>query len=111
MISLGCRSRSTYKLKQPLNDFKQDSAYNVLHFSLIDFVFFSDIPECSKDPSPCSQHCVEQPGSYYCLCNETGYQLDVDQATCVGKSNQYFAFEFNKKFKKWAKIINSTLPW
>ena len=46
----------------------------------------TDIPECSQSPNPCSQYCVEEEGSYSCTCNETGYQLDVDQKTCIGKN-------------------------
>ena len=48
MISLGCRSRSTYKLKQPLNNFKQHSAYNVLHFSHRLCNFYQIFPSAQK---------------------------------------------------------------
>ena len=50
------------------------------------FVFSPDILECSQTPNPCSQYCAEEPGSYSCICDQTGYQLDVDQKTCIGKS-------------------------
>ena len=37
--------------------------------------------------NPCSQYSVEEPGSYSCLCDETGYQLDFDQTTWMRVSS------------------------
>ena len=44
----------------------------------------SDINECSDDDSNgCNHVCTNTDGSYTCYCN-TGYELGIDQKTCVG---------------------------
>ncbi|XP_052803968.1 uncharacterized protein LOC128234050 isoform X2 [Mya arenaria] len=40
-----------------------------------------DIKEC--DSAPCTQECIEKVGSYECVCNQTGFKLDVDATTCI----------------------------
>ena len=45
-----------------------------------------DINECSDDDSNgCNQICTNTDGSYACYCN-TGYELGIDDETCIGKS-------------------------
>ena len=39
-----------------------------------------DINECD-DPSSCSQHCVNNRGSFWCKCVE-GYKLESDMTRC-----------------------------
>ena len=47
---------------------------------------FTDINECSDDDSNgCNQTCTNIDGSYACYCN-TGYELGIDDETCIGKS-------------------------
>ena len=74
-----------YLLRNKKNDLrvivKTSHYYYFCHLS-------TDILECSQDPNPCSQHCNELEGSYSCSCDETGYELDTDQATCIGKRNR-----------------------
>ena len=44
----------------------------------------ADINECSDDDSNgCNHVCTNTDGSYACYCN-TGYELGIDQKTCVG---------------------------
>lgn len=44
-----------------------------------------DINECdSDDTNDCNQICSNTAGSYLCYCN-TGYELELDDATCVGR--------------------------
>ena len=33
----------------------------------------------------CQHNCYNTPGSYYCTCNNTGYQLHSDKHKCQGK--------------------------
>ncbi|KAL4229260.1 Mucin-4 [Mactra antiquata] len=41
-----------------------------------------DIPECTLS-QPCSQQCLDLPGSFVCFCDQPGYTLDTDQTTCI----------------------------
>ena len=44
----------------------------------------SDINECaSNNTNKCNQICSNTEGSYICYCN-SGYELSLDHATCVG---------------------------
>lgn len=47
---------------------------------------YIDINECASDSTnECNQNCSNTPaGSYTCYCI-TGYELDSDDTTCVGK--------------------------
>ena len=47
-----------------------------------------DKNECSEGTDTCSHICVNTVGSYKCSC-PTGYQLDSDARTCVGKYNYW----------------------
>ncbi len=48
-------------------------------------IFVSDFDECSFH-SPCEHECNNLEGSYECLC-PSGYRLDVDGHSCIGKSS------------------------
>ena len=41
-----------------------------------------DIPECSMNNGGCMDRCVETEGSFLCLCDHKG--LEVDGLNCVG---------------------------
>ena len=43
-----------------------------------------DIDECALNTSGCNQNCTNTIGSYLCSCY-TGYQLEKDNETCIGK--------------------------
>ena len=46
-------------------------------------ILLSDVDEC-REANPCSDVCVNTPGSYYCSCSE-GFVLDSDdEVTCHG---------------------------
>ena len=47
-------------------------------------LLLTDIDECDKMTSGCSQTCVNTAGSFKCGCND-GYFLDIDETTCIGK--------------------------
>ena len=47
-----------------------------------------DVNECDTNNGGCSQTCTNTIGSFECLCN-TGYELDSDESTCIGKLNTY----------------------
>ena len=51
---------------------------------LIIYLYFLDTDECAVNMGGCMQTCTNQVGSYQCGCND-GYDLDVDQHSCVGK--------------------------
>ena len=44
----------------------------------------TDIDECSEGISGCTQLCTNTIGSYRCTC-QYGYQLGIDNHTCLGK--------------------------
>ena len=48
-------------------------------------LIFLDINECLENTHGCNHICNNQNGSYYCTCNHSGYRLDADQKTCIGK--------------------------
>ena len=55
-------------------------------------ILSSDVDECSQDNGGCSQLCVNTLGSHHCACT-TGYDLDMDNTTCLGRLNmKYFLF-------------------
>ena len=47
-----------------------------------------DVDECSSGATNCSQSCFNTPGSFYCMCYNDSYILDVDNTTCIGKTKQ-----------------------
>ena len=60
------------------------SAFCLPSNPLCKFISFSDVDECSGDPSPCDQNCENTPpGTYTCSCND-GYKLDKDNKLCIG---------------------------
>ena len=48
------------------------------------YYFFLDQNECTNGVASCNHHCQNTPGDYYCYC-KTGYKLDIDNETCIGK--------------------------
>ena len=50
---------------------------------MIIIMFRLDINECSKNEDECSDGCTNTVGSYLCYCS-TGYQLGLDDLTCIG---------------------------
>ena len=78
------------------------------------YFYLTDILECSETPNPCSQYCAEEAGSFSCFCNETGYQLDVDGKTCIGKRIDIFSGEATKSnwfclsSEKWSTLKEKT---
>ena len=44
----------------------------------------SDNDECTLGTDECNQICSNTDGSYNCFC-KTGYELELDGHTCVGK--------------------------
>ena len=63
-------------------------------FSLIsgikfsDVYVFSDYDECSSNNGNCSHICLNDHGSYQCLCNH-GYHILDDNRTCSGQDIIY----------------------
>ena len=49
----------------------------------LNLVDLSDINECLTD-NVCAEQCVNTEGSYHCTCNQSGYELIHNQATCEG---------------------------
>ena len=62
--------------------------YNALCFALVCFVCFHalcvDIDECARDNGECAEICNNTEGSYYCSCNESGYEVIMNNETCQG---------------------------
>ena len=48
----------------------------------------SDIDECVEGSDGCDHNCTNTNGSYYCTCT-TGYELELNNSTCVGKEYGY----------------------
>ena len=44
-----------------------------------------DHNECTNGVAKCNHNCQNTAGGYYCWCN-TGYELDIDDETCVGNN-------------------------
>ena len=53
------------------------------------YSWFPDIIECLTDNGGCTDVCNNVPGSYQCECDDTGYELDSDKHSCVGKNWAY----------------------
>ena len=65
------------------------SSYNTLNTH---WLLPIDNNECSSsDTNDCNQICSNTPGSYVCYCN-TGYELGLDDATCVGEYKKRVIF-------------------
>ena len=47
---------------------------------------FIDIDECRQNISGCNDTCVNTDGSFYCECENIGYEVGPDGLTCVGKN-------------------------
>ena len=71
---------------------------NILHLYLTPSLgFFShlsthndiDVDECEEGLHPCTQDCVNTPGSFMCACSE-GFALDQDGITCSGTATVIF---------------------
>lgn len=45
---------------------------------------FTDIDECTENNDLCAFRCVNQPGSYRCICPR-GYELAADKVYCRGE--------------------------
>ena len=54
------------------------------YIGIIIYLYFLDTDECAVNMGGCMQTCTNQVGSYQCGCND-GYDLDVNQHSCVGK--------------------------
>lgn len=46
---------------------------------------YADIDECDEDIDGCGHLCLNNNGSFECLC-EPGFRLDSDMRTCQGES-------------------------
>ena len=58
-----------------------------------------DVDECIED-YPCSQTCINTPGSYKCSC-DTGYiPLDADSTRCKADSTEEFMLLFTSRYEK-----------
>ena len=44
---------------------------------------FADIDECES--VICGEMCVDTEGSYYCACNESGYEVVAESEPCEGQ--------------------------
>ena len=60
----------------------------VSSFALICFASFyslcTDIDECTLDNGECAEVCNNVEGSYYCSCNESGYEVIMNNEPCQG---------------------------
>ena len=50
----------------------------------------ADIDECQY--SVCDHNCINSEGSYTCTCN-SGFYLDRDGRSCLGKQHNAYTFE------------------
>lgn len=48
------------------------------------FFFNVDIDECKYDKGGCNDTCVDTNGSFYCECNDVGYEVGEDGFSCIG---------------------------
>ena len=53
-----------------------------MRYLIIQQHFFTDTDECAYDTDSCAQICINEVGSYSCLC-DTGYQLLSDNRRCA----------------------------
>ena len=44
----------------------------------------SDTYECAVNNGGCDDECIDTDGSYYCSCDDDGYELAGDKHTCIG---------------------------
>ena len=49
------------------------------------FLIHVDINECSDENGGCSEVCINTEGSYYCACNDSGYEVIENSEPCQGK--------------------------
>ena len=56
------------------------------------FSHYTDIDECAMDNGECAEICNNVEGSYYCSCNESGYEVIMINETCQG---QHFVQQTN----------------
>ena len=70
----------------------------LLKVSLYSPTLSPDSDECSQENGGCSQLCVNTHGSYHCAC-ATGYNLDLDNTTCLGRFFYFYRYFF--LLKKW----------
>lgn len=54
-------------------------------------IVFADINECDSYNGGCDQTCVNDDGSYHCIC-ESGYTLNPNNKDCDGMSKLQFFF-------------------
>ena len=54
-------------------------------FKWFTFIYlYLDYNECTNGDANCNHYCYNTGGSYYCYC-KVGYELTIDDETCVGK--------------------------
>lgn len=74
---------------------------------------FLDVDECAGSSHGCSQICKNTDGGFECKC-QSGYRLEADQKTCVGKDSCCWIFQ---PMYKWVKVslyftlIYNLLSW
>ena len=77
---------------------------------IITKIAFTEINECERGISGCSQNCINTNGSFICSCT-MGYDLSIeDQKTCVGMMHSMLysrKFWWGKTEEHWSMNFNN----
>ena len=64
---------------------------------MYNYIISTDINECTLGTAGCNHFCTNTIGSFVCSC-QTGYFLDSDMITCVGKDEN--------QWRAWTQKVN-----
>ena len=72
--------------------------------------FILDVDECTVNNGSCSDGCMNQVGSYQCLC-PPGYKLDTDNKTYLFQGHLVYRFNTTKTDDNSTKVGQLDTGW